>query len=67
MALLIFHLVLSSITFEAVDVKMAQKIVDWNLKRYPNGTIPAPACSLHPRCSHSLPLQVYSSSLVLVD
>ncbi|KLO18664.1 hypothetical protein SCHPADRAFT_899460 [Schizopora paradoxa] len=37
MALLIFHLVLSSFTFEGVDVLMAQKILDWNLRRYPNG------------------------------
>ncbi|KAF8200119.1 hypothetical protein BJ912DRAFT_1029695 [Pholiota molesta] len=37
MALLIFHLVLSSFTFEGVDVRMAGRIVRWNLKRYPNG------------------------------
>lgn len=37
MALLIFHLVLSSFTFDGIDVSMAQKIIDWNLKRYPNG------------------------------
>lgn len=37
MGLLIFHLVLSSFTFEGVDVYMAQKILNWNLKRYPNG------------------------------
>ncbi|KAF9268387.1 hypothetical protein L218DRAFT_954749 [Marasmius fiardii PR-910] len=37
MALLVFHLVLSSFTFEGVDISMAQKIVDWNLKRYPDG------------------------------
>lgn len=37
MALLIFHLVLSSFTFEGVDVSLASKIVKWNLKRYPNG------------------------------
>lgn len=37
MALLIFHLVLSSFTSEGVDIPMAQKILDWNLKRYPNG------------------------------
>ncbi|KAF9067920.1 hypothetical protein BDP27DRAFT_1327995 [Rhodocollybia butyracea] len=33
MALLIFHLVLSSFTFEGIDVGMAQKIINWNLKR----------------------------------
>ncbi|THU87395.1 hypothetical protein K435DRAFT_782464 [Dendrothele bispora CBS 962.96] len=37
MALLVFHLVLSSFTFDGVDVSMAQKIIDWNLKRYPDG------------------------------
>ncbi|KAH9054765.1 hypothetical protein EDB87DRAFT_1767585, partial [Lactarius vividus] len=37
MTLLIFHLFLSSFTHDGVDVMMAQKIVDWNLKRYPNG------------------------------
>ena len=37
MALLIFHLVASSVTFDGVDVKMAQNILQWNLKRYPNG------------------------------
>ncbi|KAJ4474283.1 hypothetical protein J3R30DRAFT_3778229 [Lentinula aciculospora] len=37
MALLIFHLVLSSFTFDGVDVGLAQKIINWNLKRYPDG------------------------------
>ncbi|KAJ7094900.1 hypothetical protein C8R43DRAFT_907997 [Mycena crocata] len=37
MALLIFHLVLSSFTFDGVDVQMAARIVEWNLKRYPEG------------------------------
>ena len=37
MALLIFHLVLSSFTFEGVDVRMAQKILDYHIQRYPNG------------------------------
>ncbi|KIM74729.1 hypothetical protein PILCRDRAFT_827932 [Piloderma croceum F 1598] len=37
MMLLIFHLVLSSFTFDGVDIAMAQKILDWNLRRYPNG------------------------------
>ncbi|KAH9019529.1 hypothetical protein EDB84DRAFT_1516889 [Lactarius hengduanensis] len=37
MTLLIFHLFLSSFTRDGVDVMMAQKIVDWNLKRYPEG------------------------------
>jgi len=37
MTLLIFHLFLSSFTHDGVDVMMAQKIVDWNLKRCPEG------------------------------
>jgi Protein of unknown function (DUF3808) len=37
MTLLIFHLVLSSFTFDGVDLSMAQKILNWNLKRYPSG------------------------------
>ncbi|TCD63844.1 hypothetical protein EIP91_004886 [Steccherinum ochraceum] len=37
MTLLIFHLILSSFTYEGVDIKMAEKILDYNLKRYPNG------------------------------
>lgn len=37
MSLLMFHLFLSSFTHDGVDVMMAQKIVDWNLKRYPEG------------------------------
>ncbi|CAA7263917.1 unnamed protein product [Cyclocybe aegerita] len=37
MALLIFHLVLSSFTFDGVDINVASKILKWNLKRYPNG------------------------------
>ena len=39
MCLLIFHLVLSGITFNGVDINMAQKILDWNLDRYPNGML----------------------------
>ncbi|KAI9507300.1 hypothetical protein F5148DRAFT_1206084 [Russula earlei] len=37
MALLIFHLFLSSFTHDGIDLTMAQKIVHWNLKRYPEG------------------------------
>ncbi|KAI0061327.1 hypothetical protein BV25DRAFT_1805762 [Artomyces pyxidatus] len=37
MSLMIFHLVLSSVTQDGVDIMMAQKVLDWNLKRYPNG------------------------------
>ncbi|EIW57037.1 uncharacterized protein TRAVEDRAFT_151658 [Trametes versicolor FP-101664 SS1] len=37
MTLLIFHLVLSSFTFEGVDIRMAQKILDYHIQRYPNG------------------------------
>ena len=35
--LLVFHLVLSSFTFDGVDIATAQKILDWNLRRYPSG------------------------------
>lgn len=37
MSLMIFHLVLSSFTFDGVDIAVASKILKWNLKRYPNG------------------------------
>jgi tetratricopeptide (TPR) repeat protein len=37
MVLLIFHLVLSSFTHAGVDIPLAQKILDWNLVRYPSG------------------------------
>lgn len=37
MTLLIFHLILSSFTYEGVDIKMAEKILNYNLERYPNG------------------------------
>ncbi|PPQ75306.1 hypothetical protein CVT24_007499 [Panaeolus cyanescens] len=37
MALLIFHLVLSSFTVEGVDVGVADRVLRWNLKRFPNG------------------------------
>ncbi|KAI6030082.1 hypothetical protein EDC04DRAFT_107009 [Pisolithus marmoratus] len=37
MTLLIFHLVLSTYTFDGIDVNMARRIVEWNLKTYPNG------------------------------
>lgn len=37
MTLLIFHLVLSSFTFDGVDIRFANKILEWNLKRYPRG------------------------------
>ncbi|KAF7325136.1 hypothetical protein MKEN_00557200 [Mycena kentingensis (nom. inval.)] len=40
MALLIFHLVLSTWTFDGVDVPMAARIVTWNLHRYPSGVFP---------------------------
>ena len=39
MSLVIFHLFLSGFTHDGVDVMMAQKIVDWNLKRYPEGKL----------------------------
>ncbi|KAI0032001.1 hypothetical protein K488DRAFT_50862 [Vararia minispora EC-137] len=37
LALIIFHLVLSTFTSDGVDISIAAKIIDWNLKRYPNG------------------------------
>ncbi|KAI9457359.1 hypothetical protein HD554DRAFT_2142813 [Boletus coccyginus] len=37
MCLLMFHLVLSSYTFEGIDVTLAGRIVEWNLERYPSG------------------------------
>lgn len=37
MALVIFHLVFSAFTFEGVDMGMAEKILNYNIKRYPNG------------------------------
>lgn len=37
MILLIFHLVISSFTFEGVNMAMARRILDWNLRRYPTG------------------------------
>lgn len=39
MSLLLFHLVLSSFTFDGVDVKLAGRILEWNLRRYPNGEL----------------------------
>jgi hypothetical protein len=38
MILLIFHLVLSSFTFEGVDISTAEKVLQWNSQRYPNGS-----------------------------
>lgn len=72
MTLLIFHLFLSSFTHDGVDVMMAQKIVDWNLKRYPEGSVPPLlfskfksifTCSTYDRCllpSRSGPAQFVS-------
>jgi hypothetical protein len=37
MSLMIFHLVMSSFTFDGVDVSVAKRILEWNLKRYPDG------------------------------
>jgi hypothetical protein len=51
MSLLIFHLVLSAFTFEGVDVRKAARVLEWNLKRYPNGArsiLLCPACTLTP-------------------
>ncbi len=66
MTLLIFHLVLSSFTFEGVDIQMAQKILDYHIQRYPNGASSATSSLSDPgsadvrnthsylRCSHQL-------------
>lgn len=40
MTLLIFHLILSGMTFEGVDIDIAEHILNYNLKRFPNGTFP---------------------------
>ncbi|KZT66217.1 hypothetical protein DAEQUDRAFT_675510 [Daedalea quercina L-15889] len=37
MALLLFHLVFSSITYDGVDITMAQKMLDYHQTRYPHG------------------------------
>lgn len=37
MCLLTFHLVLSESAFEGVDMRKAARVLEWNLKRYPNG------------------------------
>jgi hypothetical protein len=42
MSLLIFHLVLSSFTFDGVDIAVAQRVLDFNMKRYPNGILLPP-------------------------
>jgi len=63
MSLMIFHLVLSSFTFDGVDIAVASKILKWNLKRYPNG-IWAIQLSVDVTLTAS---QVYSSSSVQGD
>ena len=60
---LIFHLVLSSFTFDGVDTSMAQKILDWNLKRYPEGACLTPQSIFF----FTLLLQGCFSCLALVD
>ncbi|KZO92430.1 hypothetical protein CALVIDRAFT_546961 [Calocera viscosa TUFC12733] len=37
MVLIMFHLVLNSITFAGIDVKYAEKMLKWSLKRFPEG------------------------------
>lgn len=46
MTLLIFHLVLSSFTFDGVDISIAQTILDFNLERFPNGIFCPPISRL---------------------
>jgi len=36
-ALLVFHLILGGFFSEGVDIPLAQNILDWNLRRYPDG------------------------------
>jgi len=60
LALLIFHLVLSSFTFDGVDITIANKVLKWNLKRYPNGVMVSRLLS-----SVTNILQVFSSCSVL--
>ncbi|KAG6891871.1 hypothetical protein C0993_005885, partial [Termitomyces sp. T159_Od127] len=36
MALLIYHLVISSYTGAGVDISVAARVLEWNLKRFPN-------------------------------
>ena len=38
--LLCFHLVLSSFVHQGVDIPLAQQILEWNLKRFPDGKLP---------------------------
>jgi len=66
MSLLIFHLVLSSFTFDGVDISVANKVLKWNLKRYPNGefsfpftppNFPSPKTNPHPHPRRILPLR----------
>ncbi|KAG6826432.1 hypothetical protein H0H93_016509, partial [Arthromyces matolae] len=40
LALLLFHLVLSTYTSEGVDIPLAARIVEFNLHRYPDGPLP---------------------------
>ncbi|KAH8831470.1 hypothetical protein DL96DRAFT_1587977 [Flagelloscypha sp. PMI_526] len=40
LGMLIFHLVLSTFTFECVDIDFAEKLVRWNIRRWPDGIFP---------------------------
>lgn len=48
MGLIIFHLIFSSFTHDGVDMGMAEKIITYNIKRYPNGDYPL-CCVSSPR------------------
>ncbi|TDL14779.1 hypothetical protein BD410DRAFT_796945 [Rickenella mellea] len=37
LVLLCFHVIISGYTFRGVDLSIAQSIIDWNLRRFPNG------------------------------
>jgi hypothetical protein len=64
MALVIFHLFLSSFTFDGIDVLMAQQIIDWNLKRFPNGEFEEYSLFALMTCSRFRKVSFSSSELV---
>ncbi|KAH8108397.1 hypothetical protein DFH11DRAFT_1634250 [Phellopilus nigrolimitatus] len=63
--LLCFHLIVSSVTFRGVDLGVAQMILDWNLKRFPNGVfyLFAQGRLLVVRSRPDLALQSYTKAL----
>jgi hypothetical protein len=53
MALLIFHLVVSSFTFTGVDLEMAETFLNWNSKRVSNWYVPFSLSTLKFRIAHA--------------